>query len=529
MPFRLVNAPATFQRLMELVLAGLARSSCLVYLDDVLVIGSTWEEHNKNLEKVFRRLRQAGLRLKPKKCKFARKSVVNLGHVVTEDGIKTDPQKVEAVRGYPVPIGIKSLRSLLWRFVPGFSKVAGPLHALTNWGPECQLSFEKLKQLLTTSPVLAFPDFSWHFHLETDASGAGLGAVLAQEQSDSTKRPIAYASHSLLKHEKNYGIAELEGLGVVWAVKHFRPYTDHQALKWLLNTPQPSGKLARWGMALQGMDLTIQYRSEKHNENADALSRYPHTQTVPAPTDAVVATLASGVGENLATLQRQDEQLSIIITYLETGVLPEDGKVARRLALTQSQFVVEEGVLYWIATDATLRVIPPACMRQQLFQEAHRGQFGGHLSDTKVHSQLQKHYWWSGMRADVTRWSRACLVCATYRGGRAVRPPLSPIPVSGPFDRVGVDVIQFQKSNAGNQYAVVFIDYLTKWPEVFAVPDQTAATIARLLVEEVVSRHGVPAEILSDRGRSFLSALMKEVETLLGFHKVNTSAYHPDS
>ena len=117
-------------------------------------------------------------------------------------------------------------------------------------------------------------------------------------------------------------------------------------------------------------------------------------------------------------------------------------------------------------------------------------------------------------------------MCATYRGGRAVRPPLSPIPVSGPFDRVRVDVIQ---SNAGNQYAVVFMDYLTKWPEVFAVPDQTAATIARLLVEEVVSRHGVLAEILSDRGRSFLSALMKEVETLLGFHKVNTSAYHPQT
>ena len=192
---------------------------------------------------------------------------------------------------------------------------------------DAEVLVQKLKQLLTTSPVLAFPDFSRHFLLETDASGAGLGAVLAQEQSDSTKRPIAYASCSLLKHEKNYGIAELEGLGVVWAVKHFRPYlygnqcvvyTDHQALKSLLNTPQPSGKLARWGMALQEMDLTIQYRSGKHNENADALSRYPHTQTVPAdadPTDAVVATLASGVGENLATLQRQDEELSTYSTW----------------------------------------------------------------------------------------------------------------------------------------------------------------------------------------------------------------------
>jgi len=102
------------------------------------------------------------------------------------------------------------------------------------------------------------------------------------------------------------------------------------------------------------------------------------------------------------------------------------------------------------------------------------------------------------MRADITKWTRGCLVCATYSTGRAVRPPLTPIPVAGPFDRVGVDVLQFPRSKKGNRYAVVFVDYLTKWPEVFPVPDQTAATVAKLLVEEIVSRHGVPAEILSD-------------------------------
>ena len=172
-------------------------------------------------------------------------------------------------------------------------------------------------------------------------------------------------------------------------------------------------------------------------------------------------------------------------------------------------------------------MIPPTRLRSQIFQEAHGGRFGAHLSDVKVYSELRRHFWWNGMRTDVTRWSRACLVCATHSTGRKVRPPLTPIPVSGPFDRVGVDVIQFPRSRNGNQYAVVFVDYLTKWPEVFAVPDQSSATIARLLVEEIVSRHGVPSEILSDRGRSFLSGLMKELEILLGFHKVNTSAYHP--
>ena len=265
MPFGLVNAPATFQRLMEVVLNGLARDGCMVYLDDVLVIGRTFQEHNDNLIKVFQRLRSAGLTLKPKKCKFAQLEVCYLGHVVSEEGVRTDPAKLQAVLEFPVPTNVKQLRSFLGltsyyrRFIPQFAKIAGPLHALTKkssdfmWTAVCQGAFEKLRSLLTSAPVLAYPDFCVPFILETDASGNGLGAVLAQRQNDGLIRPIAYASRSLQEHEKRYGVTELEGLGVVWAVKHFRPYlyghqcdiyTDHEALKSLLNTPQPSGKLA---------------------------------------------------------------------------------------------------------------------------------------------------------------------------------------------------------------------------------------------------------------------------------------------
>ena len=145
--------------------------------------------------------------------------------------------------------------------IPGFSKAAGPLHSLTckdvpfEWTEECQTSFEQLKMLMTEAPLLAFPDFTLPFMLETDASKEGLGAVLAQRNcDDNSVHPIAYASRTLLPHEKNYAISEL-GLGVVWAVKHFRHYlyghkcyvyTDHEALKALINTPHPSGKLARW-------------------------------------------------------------------------------------------------------------------------------------------------------------------------------------------------------------------------------------------------------------------------------------------
>ena len=217
------------------------------------------------------------------------------------------------------------------------------------------------------------------------------------------------------------------------------------------------------------------------------------------------------------------------MTYLESGVLPPADKDAKRLALTESQYMLRDGVLYNVAGDGTLRVVPPDGLREKLFQEANGGRFGAHLGDAKVYSEIQRHYWWRGMRGDISPWVRGCLKCATYSTGSTVRPPLTPIPVAGPFDCVGVDFVQLPMTRRGNRYAIVFVDYLTKWPEVFAVPDQTAATVARLLTEEIISWHGVPAEILSDRGRAFLSGLLKEVELLLGYHKTNTTAYHPQT
>ena len=236
--------------------------------------------------------------------------------------------------------------------------------------------------------------------------------------------------------------------------------------------------------------------------------------------------------QSLEDRQRADPDLAPIMDYIQRGVLP-DGERACELALTQNQYELLEGALYHVEPDKT-RVILPREDRKKVFDEAHAGPFGGHLRDAKMYGQLAKHYWWPKMRADVISWCRACLTCASRRMGRAVTPPLTPIPVSGPFDRVRVDVIQldviqFLKSNSGNQYAVVFVDYLTKWPEVFATSDQTAFTIAHLFVEQIVSRHGVPAELLSDRGTAFLSKLMQAVCEVMGVHKVNTTAYHPQT
>ena len=262
------------------------------------------------------------------------------------------------------------------------------------WTEVWQAVFERLKKLLTSSTLLAYPNFKKAFILETDASGC-LGADLAQEQEDGSIQPIGYASRTLQPHERNYGITELEGLGVVWATKHFRPYlyghhcevyTDHEALKSLLNTPQPSGKLARWGMALQELDLTILHRARKHNTNADALSWHPLTHDTEGdtgtPSESVIAFEAE---EDLADLQRRDSKLIPIIDYLEKGILPSSEQAAKRLALTESQYMIHDHVLFRVEPDSTLRVFPPVSSREKPFKEAHGGRFGAHLGETKVY------------------------------------------------------------------------------------------------------------------------------------------------
>ena len=462
MPFGLCNAPATFQRLMEQVLQGIAREKCLVYLDDVLVIGRTLE-HLGNLREVFIRLSRAGLRLKPSKCKLVRRKVEFLGYMVSGEGISADPDKIRAITEYPTPTDLRGVRAFLGllsyyrRFIPQFSTIAQPMYALTHkdtpfvWSTDCQAAFDCLRSHLTQAPVLAYPQFGKDFLLETDASGVGLGAVLSQVQVDGTIRPIAFASRTLQPHEGNYGSSEMEALAVVWAVKHFRHYiyghhcmvfTDHEALKALLNTPQPSGKLARWGMALQELDLRIEYRPGKTNARADALSRHKVTllqddvsQTqahplVAAMVDKPPAATVAGEGSNedsLSYRQRQDPQLVAIIQYIETGELPKEEKRAQEVALTSTAFTVLDNVLYRIEIDSTLRIIPPTSDRHKLFLETHRGVFSGHLREAKIHGQLRKHYWWPKMRKDVAHWCRACLTCASRSVGSLVRPPLTPI------------------------------------------------------------------------------------------------------
>ncbi len=198
-----------------------------------------------------------------------------------------------------------------------------------------------------------------------------------------------------------------------------------------------------------------------------------------------------------------DSELHVLLRYLGDGVLPEDDRAARKVVLESKQLDVVDGVLYREDTlhPGQLCIVVPVRLRQSMLQEAHQGRFAGHLAASKVFSRLRHQVWWKGMRNDVHQFCKACLVCSSRKGGRRTfRPPLQPIPVGGPFHRVGMDVLQLPLTEKGNKYVVVFVDYFTKWPEAFPVPDQTAETIARLFVEQIVCRHGIPEELLSDRG-----------------------------
>ena len=299
MPFGLSNAPATFERLMDKVLAGLHWETLLVYLDDLIIFGKSVPEELSRLRQVFHRLRQANLKLKPRKCHLFKTQVSYLGHVVSNEGVSTQ-EKIEAVKSWPTPKNVTEVRSFLGlasyyrRFVEGFASIAKPLHQLTEkgragqfeWSPVCQAAFDELKRRLTSAPILAYPSPEGEFILDTDASKDGIGGVLSQVQ-DGKERVIAYGSQVRSKAERNYCVTRSELLAVVTYVKHFKQYlygrhvivrTDHGALRWLTNFKQPEGQLARWLEVIAAYDIETIHRAGRSHGNADVLSRTPCRQ-----------------------------------------------------------------------------------------------------------------------------------------------------------------------------------------------------------------------------------------------------------
>ena len=293
MPFGLKNAPATFQRVMNHILRGLTAEVCLVYLDDIIIYSTSLQEHIEKLRKVFNRLRESNMKITLNKCEFLQKEVAYLGHLITPDGVKPNPQKIEAIKKYPIPRTQKEIKAFLGllgyyrRFIKDFAKLTKPMTKLLKKGSKMEFTeeyrktFEMCKHILSNEPILQYPDFTKPFNVTTDASNFAIGAILSQGIIGKDK-VISYASRTLTDTEQKYSTIEKELLAIVWACKQFRPYiygrkftiiTDHRPLVWLQTLKEPNMKLQRWKIKLSEYDYNVIYKKGSINKNADALSR----------------------------------------------------------------------------------------------------------------------------------------------------------------------------------------------------------------------------------------------------------------
>lgn len=291
MPFGLKNAPSTFQRVMDNILGELQGKNVLCYLDDIVIYSTSLQEHIEDLHKVFTKLSNANLKIQTTKSNFLKTELEFLGHIVTKEGVKPNPNKIEAIMKFSIPKTQKQIKSFLGlvgyyrKFIKDFAKITKPLTNCLRKNEkiihtdEFIKCFDKCKKLLTEDPILQYPDFSKQFILTTDASNYALGAVLSQGKHD---LPVCYASRTLSKSEINYSTIEKELLGIVWSIKYFRPYlygqkfiirTDHKPLVWLFNCKEPNSKIIRWRLKLEEYNYEIQYKKGSANANADALSR----------------------------------------------------------------------------------------------------------------------------------------------------------------------------------------------------------------------------------------------------------------
>lgn len=573
MPFGLCNAPATFERLMESVLKGLHWKTCLVYLDDVIIFSSTFDEHLRNLEEILQKLSNAGLKLSPKKCQLFRKEVKYLGHIISSKGVMTDPQKTEAVRDWPVPKDKHDIRSFLGlcsyyrRFVHKFAEIARPLHRLTEneqgfeWTSKCQEAFDQLKEALCSAPIMAYPRAGQEFIVDTDASSYGIGGILSQIQNGQ-EVVIAYFSKALSKAEKNYCVTRKELLAIVKTLEHFHKYlygqpfllrTDHASLTWILDFKNPEGQVARWIERLQEYQFKIEHRRGQMHGNADALSRRPckadckHCcraeqkeslqcqRTVVHPPD-------NWSPSSLRLDQLQDKEIGRILRYKEENSRPQWKDISMLSPAFKSYWaqwnslVVLDGVLrrQWESTDGKeikYQTVLPSNRRKEVLKEIHDGMSGCHFGIRKTLEKLRERFYWVGYTDDVTEWCRKCPECNASKGPiTRCRGAMKQYNVGAPFERIALDVAgPFPRTKKGNRLILVVGDYFSKWTEAYAVPNQEASTIAEIFIEQWISRFGVPMELHSDQGRNFESSIFSKTCEILGIRKTRTTPLHPQS
>ena len=589
MPFGLVRAPRTFQRLMDRVLQGLDHKIALAYIDDIIVYGATVDEVLDNLGVVLGRLTDAGVKLKAKKCFLFQKETTYLGQVISNKGVKCDPKKVEAVKAWHPPKNLKQVRSFLGmvcyynKFIKNFAERAMPLYDLIGknkkwiWAEKQEQSFEKLRTARTEAPVLAYPASKGRYILDTDASNFAYGAVLSQLQPDKKgnlqERVIAYYSKTLNSSEQRYCARRRELLAIVRAVKHFDVYlrgpeftirTDHASLQFIKTLTQVPDQMFRWILFLEQYAYEIQVRAGVDHANADTLSRIPcngkicicdkveeyeqraktkvgQVHDLPDTSINVIKFLPRWEPTQIAKYQSEDPDLKRIYQAKEKSETKPDyntysgeSPAAKSYLMEWARIEIWNKVLYrrWensAGTVTRLQLIVPTALQKMICREVHDGKSTCHLGKKRVMRLLQRSFFWYKMDKDVGWWIRTCEVCQ-----RRMRPKDSPkapmtIAVTGfPNERVAMDVVgPLKKSKSGNEYVLCMTDHFSKYSKAFAMPDQKAERVAKIFVNEWVYHWGEPMSLHTDQGPNFESVLMKQVCDLLQINKTRTTPYHP--
>ena len=557
MPFGLATAPSWFQRIMDNVLDGLIGKICLVYLDDIVVFSQNEEDHLKHLQLVFDRLRSAGLRLKPTKCHIGLKQIKLLGHMVSADGISSDPEKVDAIRHLPTPTNIKQVRCFLGMtgyyrdLIPHYADLAEPLVSLTRkhvrfqWNSEQEAAFKALKRALISRRIMAAPRLDRPFKLYTDASDVAVGAILVQDDNQGVERVIQYVSHALNPVQRRWACIEREAYAIIYAIEKLRPYLygapfkifcDHKPLKSLFTKQMANTRIQRWSVLLSEFGANICYHKGKLNVRADFLSRMP----VSAAKTEYVGIIDSDdwISPEAFPEQRMQEVLPLIYDGIDLNTIKtaqeKEFSRERRLAVDgDSDFTLINGVLYSIARPNPLsatypRLMLPKVYRSNVIIRAHKEV--GHMSIMKTFHRVLEAYVWPGMRRDIKDVIKICPICQLYTQHRD-RVPFGSMEIpNSPMAIVSADLSgPYICSTNGNRYILTIICHLTGWVEAIPIKDKTNASVWSAFATHFFPVHSFPQILITDNGLEFCAQAWETYLQNLGIEHRRTPPYRPNA
>ena len=434
-----------------------------------------------------------------------------------------------------------------------------------TWGPDQQKAFQLLKNCLTSPPILSYPDFSLDFIIHTDASGFGVGSVLAQIQRDKGREKevvIAYASQHLNDSQANWSTVEKEAYAIVHAVKTFYPYlygrkfqvvTDHRPLQWLMSIKEPTGRLARWALLLQEFDIDIVYRPGKQNQNADCLSRIPIGDSdqplskSSAPIFFVTKDFAEEQEKDSYCMEarrkftRARNRHNVTVKEdQEKCSYPGKKEVifspSNRTDSGDRESDSDDDFLEFIELNNGLigttdgKILVPEGLRVKILKRFHDSPYAGHLGTRKTIARIRRRYLWPKMTKEIKDYIRKCEICAKRKALGASKAPLRPIPPpEHVWQTMAMDIVgPLTQTEKGNCYILVMGEYLTRFIITAPMQNQTADTVARTFIKSVVLQYGVPEKVLTDQGTNFLSQTMDNLYAQLGIERLRTSAYRPN-